>query len=204
MPDLQSLFRQLEAAARNGRFEAELMRTPLADAGLYGHPLGFRVAKISHGDTALRLHLWSGISTEQPGFEVHDHMFDLTSHVVQGTIVQRGYDFVEDLNGPQALYDVTYDEGKSVIAKTDKRGRLVLKGAERFNVGTTYELSAGQLHFAERTDSAFAITLALTRTRLCCATTVGPQDGDFQLQASRLRLDYRPLCELGLEAALRI
>jgi hypothetical protein len=204
MLDLHVLFLRLEAASRSGEFESELMKTPLADAHIHGHPLGFRVARINHGEMALRLHLWKAAVSEQPGFEVHDHMFDLTSHVVQGAIGQKVYKFADDQNGTKAIYSVAYEAGKSVIVKTSRRGELVLERAERFYAGTTYRLDAGELHIAERLDDDDAITLALTKTKLDSATTIGPWEGELQLQSSRRRLDDRTLREIGLDLALHV
>lgn len=204
MCDLAVLFGDLEAAARRGDFETALMGSPLGAVCLHGHPLGFRVARISRGPVALRLHLWTGASTEQPGYEAHDHMFDLTSHVVRGIIRQQTFEFVSDPGGVQAIYSVAYEDGQSVIVRTEQRGRLVRTGDERFDPGVTYTLSAGDLHIAERQSEEAAITLALTTSRLDQAMTVGPWDGSLELQASRRKLDDRPLRDLGLDLALLV
>lgn len=204
MSDLIGLFDQLVGAASMGRFEEALMGTPIAGAHLHGHPLGFRVVRISDGPLSLRLHLWKGPACEQPGFEIHDHAFDLTSYVVAGVVRQRTYSAVRAMDGQHAVYRVTYDDGRSALAHSGCRVRVEAVGDERFAQGETYSLPAGQLHEAYRDNCDTAITLVLTTAKTVSPVTIGPWDGEVQLNAPRLRLDDRTLGELGLSKALAL
>lgn len=204
MSNLLGLFDRLVGAASMGRFEEALMDTAIAGEHLHGHPLGFRVVRISDGPVSLRLHLWKGAACEQPGFEIHDHAFDLKSYIVAGVVRQRTYSAVSAIDGQHAVYRVTYEDGRSALAHSGERVRVEPVDDERFAQGDTYTLPAGQLHEANREGCDTAITLVLTTAKTASPVTIGPWDGEVQLNAPRLRLDDRTLGELGLSKALAL
>jgi len=150
MRDLFQIFHTLINASSQGRFEAALMQTPLAFAVLHSHPLGFKVARISNGNVHLRIHLWSGRSTDQAGFEVHNHSFDLKSHVVEGKIRRVIYAAHEGPSGDRSIYQVAYEEGHSILRKTAIVVRLKKLRQEIHPAGTTYSVPAGALHETAR------------------------------------------------------
>ncbi len=203
MLDLNRIFDALVTASSEGCFESALMKTPLGSATLRSHPLGFKVARVSNGSIHLRLHLWTG-AAEQPGFEVHDHSFDLKSYVVEGAIQQITFTAHEDPDGDRCFYQVAYGESRSALRKTDIAVRLEEPRQDVFRAGTTYFLPAGRLHMAERYYCALAISLALTHEKGGQPLTIGPRNGPSELVASRSPLSELSLMELGLRAALNL
>lgn len=203
MFDLNRMFDELVTASSEGRFEAALMQTPLGSAKVHSHPLGFKVARVSNGAIHLRLHLWTG-SAEQLGFEVHDHSFDLKSHVVEGAIRQITYTAHADPAGHRCVYQVAYENGGSVLRKSYIVVRLEKERQDVFPAGTTYYVPAGKLHMAEINGCATAITLVLTSEKGRQPVTIGPCEGPTELVAARSLLSDRSLRELGLQAALRL
>ncbi len=204
MAELEGIFGHLVNAAGQGRFEADLLAGPLGGATLHGHPLGFRVAKVTDGAVSLRLHLWHGDAEEQPGFEVHDHGFDLQSFVVAGRIRQQTFDARPDPAGGHAVYSVAYSEGGSVLQRTGHRMILERTDEHLVCAGESYEVTAGQLHAAAPEDCADAVTLVLTRDTGRTPITIGPWNGPETLNARRRQLDERPLSMLGLAGALAL
>jgi hypothetical protein len=202
MPDLHQIFSTLVTAASHGRFEAALMETPLASATLRRHPLGFKVARMSIGKVHLRLHLWGGPPAEQPGFKIHDHSFDLKSHVVEGGIRQIIYTVHNDPAGDRSVYQVAYEDGRSILRKTGVVVLLEKNRQDIFPAGTTYFVQAGELHMAEIHECEVAISLVLTNEKGGEPITIGPRDGPIELVAARSLLSDRSLVELGLRAAL--
>jgi hypothetical protein len=201
MSDLHEIFDALVSASSHGRFEAVLMETPLATATLRSHPLGFKVALISNGIVHLRLHLWTS-PTEQPGFEIHDHSFDLKSHVVEGSLRQIIYRAHNNPAGDRSIYQVAYEDGRSTLLKTGVAVRIEELRQDVLRAGTTYFVPAGELHMAELYQCEAAITLVVTHEKGGQPITIGPRDGPTELFAARSLLSDRSLVELGLRAAL--
>ena len=149
MPDLQRLFQNLCQAADEGRFEAAVIASALGKQPLTLHPLGFHVVKVGWGPHALRLHFWKPGGVDQPGFEIHDHIFDLESRVIEGAIRHRVYTAAVDPDVLNAVYSVAYYGTESRLAKTDQRFRLNKRSDEVLTLGQLYRVEAGTFHDAE-------------------------------------------------------
>src|SRR5690606_29307754 len=108
----------LVRAHEAGRFEEGLLASPLGAEYVKRHPLGFSVVQLKSGTESLRLHLWRGAEISQPGFEIHDHTFELESYVIDGRLRHRTYEAVPDPAGDFAVYDIRYEPGASVMTKT--------------------------------------------------------------------------------------
>jgi hypothetical protein len=201
MPDLEAIFEDLMVAADTGQFEASLMASPLVDQFVLRHPLGFHVVKLAAPPFTLRLHLWKPGGCDQPGYEIHDHMFSLRSRVIDGVIRHRTYLVQPDAEGDQVIYEVEYATGESRIAKTAVRVRTVLKSDEVFGPGSVYTVPAGELHDAKLLDSATGTTLVLTTHIGWPVRTIGPWDGPEVLTAPRTARSPQPLRDLGLQQA---
>lgn len=202
MSDLQQLFKGLCQAADDGRFEAAVIASALGNEPLTLHPLGFHVVKVSSGPDDLRLHFWKPGGVDQPGYEIHDHIFDLESRVIEGAIRHRLYTAAADPKGPYAVYSVDYSGTESRLAKTDERVLLYQELEEVFTAGDTYSVKAGKLHDAEIEGfGSTAMTLVLTHKAGGAARTIGPADGPLTLAAARTPATDQSLRELGFEAA---
>lgn len=201
MRDLEALFASLIQEWKGADWRAALLASPLGGAQVLGHPLGFRVARLDEGGTSLRLHLWRGVDATQPGFEVHDHGFDLESFVLAGTIRQRTYAADRDPSGEQVIYAVAYEADESVLRKTDQVVRLREVKSEVFEAGEIYRVAAGELHASYLDGCDVGATLVLTHNRGGQPITLGPKDSAPDLRASRSPLSALSLREMGWRAA---
>lgn len=204
MHDLRTLFGALKASSLASDWERLLLASPLGDSLVLGHPLGFKVARLNQGCLSLRLHLWSGPKSEQLGFEVHDHMFDLESLVLRGALHQRRFAMIADPQGDCVIYAVTYSSESSSLRKSEDFVRLECLSNERFTAGDLYKVKAGELHATTLDGVESAITLVLTHTVGTRAITVGPRTGPLELFSARKPLSTLSLRQLGFSAALRL
>lgn len=111
-----------------------------------------------HSGGAMRLHVWNppGFSLPHQGTvnEVHDHIFDMHSTVVRGTLIQQLYELIDerelerDSGGPtHEKYRAVYGaKSSSTLQPTGERGKLVLvKEFAVVEIGT-YEQPAFTFH----------------------------------------------------------
>jgi hypothetical protein len=153
----------LSAAALQELLRAVIAAPPPA----VWHPTGFLVLTLLRRDEgALRLHLWPPGERElgTPCWPVHDHVWDLRSHVLCGEVESRGYAVVDDPEGPAVLYAVGYGEGqRSCMRRSERRVSVQGLAARRVACGERYEVAAGELHASSVALRAFAATLVATR-----------------------------------------
>lgn len=204
MSELEALYRDLIQAQQAGRFEDVLLAGPLGGEHVKRHPLGFLVVQLKAGTESLRLHLWRGAEISQPGFEIHDHTFELESYVIDGRLRHRTYEAVPDPAGDFAVYDIRYEPGVSVITKTADRARLVKMTDVFIEAGEAYAVAAGCLHDAILDNCSNATTLILTQDHGGAPVTYGPANGADTLTAPREALSSDTLADLGLMAARAI
>ena len=133
------------------------------------HPYGFIVVSlgsVDHPDGRLvyRLHLWPE-GFRLPGsadLMVHDHIYDIVSHVLAGSIVQ--HEYAEDDGGtPFASYRGLYDGPHSVLERRPSAVHIRETAVERMETGRTYALSAGALHMVVVDSTVFTATILRTR-----------------------------------------
>ena len=90
------------------------------------HPLGFFACRWPVGEEqTLRLHLWSNQFrwAQEPGWEIHDHVFSFTSLLLLGALRNRVYE-ISDAPGAATqhyVYEVVYDGATSSM-------RLIQRG----------------------------------------------------------------------------
>ncbi len=118
------------------------------------HPLGFFVCKWSlGGGRNLRLHLWSKDFdwTQEPGWEIHDHVFSFSSLVLLGALKSQTFETDElPLSDPRySVYEVGYKGANSSmnLVRSGVSLRLVTNTVE--SRGTLYDMPAGVLHRSE-------------------------------------------------------
>jgi hypothetical protein len=131
------------------------------------HPTGFLVLTLlRRDDGGLRLHVWPESARElgRPCWPVHDHVWELRSHVLCGEVESRGYRVVEDERGDAVLYAVGYGEGRSSCMRKSERRVSVRELAPRRVVsGERYTVAAGEFHASTVASGDFAATLVATR-----------------------------------------
>lgn len=118
------------------------------------HPLGFFVCKWSLGEgQTLRLHFWSKDFqwAQEPGWEIHDHVFSFTSLVMLGRLRSRTFEISDSpIATPRhTVYEVSYTDKDSAMVQSHSGVSLCLKTDTVEETGTSYTMSAGVLHCSE-------------------------------------------------------
>lgn len=174
------------------------------------HPTGFIVVRVLTDERgALRLHLWPTTPREQgqPCWPVHDHIWDLRSHVLCGTVHSHGYDVADDAEGDRTLYAVEYGaDDRSRMHRGGQRVRLSARAPERVEAGQRYEVEAGSFHASRVPMGAMAATLvATTLTERVHPRVVGPRRGPTVVPVVRPQVEPALMHDLlgQVEAGLR-
>jgi hypothetical protein len=133
-------------------FFVERVNTDLARAARR-HPLGFLVVSdpIDVG-LVLRYHVWPtgwALPEGQESGQTHDHLYELNSLVVGGSLRQRTFQAMIDVCGGHEVLEVDYTASGSALRRTSLRARLVGETDEIFGVGTAYRLAPGTVHHVE-------------------------------------------------------
>ncbi len=154
---------------------------------VHRHPLGFRVARLIADDSAaLRLHIWPQSSrSAQPGFDIHDHAFDLASFVLLGELRQAVYEIATSRPATHAVYEVGYDKTGSVLRKSETAVAISPKEKRLLHAGETYSLPAGEFHELDRASAQCAATLVLTMQAGGSPRSLGPLDGPAIIRFER-------------------
>lgn len=120
--------------------------------------------KRGHSGAALRVHIWNPPDVELPHQdtinEIHDHVFDMRSTVILGSLTQRLYEFVPtfDLEPPTTIasspsaptherYTAVYKKsGDSRLEASGDKGVLRLAREYTISQGDSYTQPAFSLH----------------------------------------------------------
>jgi len=133
------------------------------------HPYGFVVVSLGSldqgtGRLVYRLHIWPQ-GFELPGsadLMVHDHVYDIVSHILVGALVQHEYE-EDDRGTPFASYKGLYDGPHSILERLPGIIRIREFAVERKEAGQTYTLPAGALHMVMVDSTVFTATVLRTR-----------------------------------------
>lgn len=116
------------------------------------HPLGFFVCKrVINDQLTVRMHVWPSdwsIPEDQVNADTHDHVFDLHSLVVLGTIYNEIFDIKVDALGNYLQYKISYKANSSGV---DSNGnptpvRMIRTGRSIYSTGQIYHLEKGNVH----------------------------------------------------------
>lgn len=136
------------------------------------HPLGFFACKWElGGGRTLRLHLWNKEFgwAQEPGWEIHDHVFSFSSLLLFGVLRNRTYDIEEAPNNDAAycVYNVSYKG--AVSSMTPIRESVALKVTSNIeeSAPASYVMNGGVLHSSDLL-SARALTVLATWTDQTC------------------------------------
>ena len=136
-------------------------------SGARRHPLGFLFVSEPLGvNLILRYHFWPAdwaMPHGQEGGRTHDHCYELNSLVVAGSLRQRTFQAVRDVDGGHDVLEVDYTHTpmSSALRRTGLRARLDEQTDEVFSPGTAYRLASGTVHHVEAVTLP-AATLVLT------------------------------------------
>jgi hypothetical protein len=161
--DIVQLMRN-EAAIQAGEGESAMVAQR--------HPLGFFACKWElEGGRTLRLHLWSKEFgwAQEPGWEIHDHVFSFSSLLLFGALRNRTYD-IEEASGTDAeysVYDVTYKGSESSMNLIRKSVGLKLTSDAEESAAASYSMNGGVLHSSDLM-SERAMTVLATWTDQAC------------------------------------
>ena len=112
------------------------------------HPLGFVYARLAaeHG-VAIRLHIWSDLArTQEPVWDIHDHIFSFSSLVLFGATRNECFEFRADSAGDVGEFRVDYNEEGSVLTSLGIVGTLHETGTALVGAGGLYTMPSGKLH----------------------------------------------------------
>ena len=143
----------------------DIIETSL-DRGLEfrAHPLGFISCVIfAEGDKKARLHIWPVSENISQGEDVtiHDHVFNFTSWVLTGEIINRCVLIDED-GVPCSVYETSYSRESSVLLKKNETLNILDGEIHRYSAGKRYSLRAGQLHETRSIGNSVAVTVLIT------------------------------------------
>jgi len=143
-----------------------LLKTPPAVPAAW-HPLGFihfSLGEVRRGDK-LRLHVWPRMHrrTQEPPLPIHDHIFDLESEVLAGSLLNRFFSVEGDTATPtHRVFEVLYDGDVSALRATEQTAQCQQISERLFVSGDRYRVARGAYHATEVADSEFAATVVLT------------------------------------------
>ncbi|MBK3848299.1 MAG: hypothetical protein KKD27_03945 [Gammaproteobacteria bacterium] len=161
-----------------------------ANEKLVWHPLGFVSGTfIRHEISKARLHIWPTDNKKQiGGLEVHDHTFDFTSWVIQGTIESQT--FTPENNGELSVaYCTTYTGSESVLTKTSKRISITHQVPLILRAGDKYFFEAGRLHRSRVLGKNPAVTVLITAEgKTESPLVLGPEAGQIEYRYQRSAL----------------
>ena len=130
------------------------------------HPLGFMHVKLADTPTGetYRLHLWSA-EHRNPGEQedkVHDHLFNVTSRVVAGSVENVRYRFVAGKSGDYREFRVDYQSGYGRLIETEIVGQLHVVERKRIGPPGKHLVPRCELHETRPPEEGLALTVVRT------------------------------------------
>jgi len=146
---LEDLFRLIEAQ--------QMRRTKLKL-----HPNGFLQLPLSIGESAhdsrLRFHIWSERipARGERAFRIHDHIFDMDSYVLYGSLLDKHYDVRENAAGD---YVMLQSDGTGQLNRTEKYFSCEARAPRIIKAGSIYPIPQGQFHISEPQEDLVATVI---------------------------------------------
>ncbi len=128
------------------------------------HPLGFISCVIfTEGNRKARLHIWPASKDirQDEGITIHNHVFNFTSWVLAGEIVNRDV-FIDRDGAPRSVYKASYSSENSILVKNDETLNIMNGETCRYSTGMRYSMCAGQLHETRSSGTSVAVTVLIT------------------------------------------
>jgi hypothetical protein len=123
------------------------------------HGNGFLQLDLSE-DGKLRLHIWDdSLPRQKIATPIHDHVFDLRSEVLCGTLIHEELKPIEVGQGTHKIYRAVQEEGTQNTVLIPDEGEVLLKTEQRLCLaaGSLYTFPAWHLH--ESSSLGFTATL---------------------------------------------
>lgn len=148
------------------------------------HPNGFIQLDLAEG---VRLHIWAhdeSLPRQATVNTVHDHIFEMKSHVLIGQMVNKTYRFEPYELGDHQIYRASYRaQADSVLEPTGIYGGLAVWHEQPVHAGQGYDFDAFEFH--DTITHGFTATL-MKKTRVfdgCVPRVICPRgqdpDNDF-------------------------
>ncbi|CAH0184920.1 hypothetical protein [Peribacillus simplex] len=133
------------------------------------HPLGFVHSKLCniHNIGDLRLHVWlDGFrNTQQPHMPIHDHIFNVNSFILSGTVTNHIYEVGKDNGHLYRVYEAQYNNGGSLLSSTEELLTCRLKSSDKHSKGDFYIVKKEIFHESTVDVGDFAATLVIATER---------------------------------------
>jgi hypothetical protein len=158
------------------------------------HPLGFVHTQLESNDEySVRLHIWppGTRKAKSPDWQVHNHVFALTSRVLVGSVLNKTYDIldVDQRGAAKQLYEFKYSDAGSELLPMQRYVSVSCASTHRYEVGDIYNVPRGVFHESIVEGSQLVATLVKTDFSVAVAPLVL---GELDLQGRR-RYEYRRL-----------
>ncbi len=168
------------------------------------HPLGFIHLKLfKKSNMSLRLHIWPRETrkTQIPAWLIHNHIFDLESYVLCGSINNLRYDVVKAKNKPShRIYEVIYDKCESQIHVTDEFVYCELLELQTFKAGDSYKVDRETFHTSIVELSELTCTLVITSNEIATKPKVlGELEAESSYKYKRTQFDSEELRRVLIE-----
>ncbi len=131
---------------------SELVETIEAKSGteVRMHPYGFLQLSLSEGawrDAGYRLHVWSDElpQMKRPEFQVHDHVYEVRSRILLGSLRDIQYIVKDDTVGDYLLFKA---EGQK-LCNTKQRVSCIKRRVFYYSAGQEYSVTKGDFHSSE-------------------------------------------------------
>ena len=138
----------------------------------FWHPLGFVHIRLHAHDTkSLRLHFWPERQRQPQGpfWPIHDHIFDIRSVVLLGSVENALYEVTSAEQSPHRIYDVKYGGRDSTLNQLIATSEFVVSREtliERHATGTSYSIARTVFHKSVVPPDQRAATLVVTSNPL--------------------------------------
>lgn len=130
------------------------------------HPLGFIHVKLSQGELkdTFRMHLWSSDhrDRDEQADKIHDHLFNVRSRVVFGSVRSARYRFIPKADGNYREVRVVYCPQDSSLRETNLYGDIEEIGVDVLQAPADYFVPMFELHDTSLFDSKTALTVVHT------------------------------------------
>lgn len=129
------------------------------------HPLGFYCCKVTEDseNENIRIHFWLRENCEQKGFEIHNHIFNLESFIIDGIIKNTTYEISNNHNDDIFhIFKTSYNNDKSYIYRDTNDEKLRVKNISIYSKDQKYALSFDDIHQSEVLTNK-AVTLMYTK-----------------------------------------
>jgi len=131
----------------------------------FWHPLGFVLGTyLSNNKEKIRIHIWpkEGSQQQKPYWNIHNHIFHLTSWVLEGEITNQEYRIINDEKSDKCIYKVNYQGNESCLFKTKRGISLEQEKKEIHGKGNVYKIGTDTFHHSIRTSINSALTVVLS------------------------------------------